>query len=446
MSDGYIQKDDKWFDKEGRQVWRAGTLVYDRKKLIRLFFWLFIGQFTFLLEFIAIPTLFPLLLNLKGFNAEQIGSLWAIFPLGALIVFPILGPISDRTRSRFGRRRPYDFATTPFWFIGLVLLPFVEHYWQAFACMLLIGFAGAGSNVLTAFYNDVVPPELMGRFVGGMRLMGCLGALFVDLVALRLFDSAPMLVFIGMACIGFVGEMLMLLMTKEGEYPPPPPKKPILKEFATLAKEGFANKYVNFLWLTVGVTALGGPVMATYFSLFMTNGETGLGYSTTQLGYIRGIGTAVGILLVLPAGWAVDRYGPKKIWAWCGFLVGLAQVLMFFFARDLVSTGICYTLYAVLNTILTVCLLPMLYCFLPKAKFGQMNASQQIVTRILQIIGAAGFGWVISFFHEDYRSVFLLGGIAYMLVPVFMKLMLREPYPFGEMETSMHPDGKIGQK
>ena len=58
MSEGYIQKDDKWFDKEGRQVWRAGTLVYDRKKLIRLFFWLFIGQFTFLLEFIAIQPCF----------------------------------------------------------------------------------------------------------------------------------------------------------------------------------------------------------------------------------------------------------------------------------------------------------------------------------------------------------------------------------------------------
>lgn len=82
---------------------------------------------------------------------------------------------------------------------------------------------------------------------------------------------------------------------------------------------------------------------------------------------------------------------------------------------------------------------------IPK-KGNERHDESNAVTRILQIIGAAGFGWVISFFYEDYRSVFLLGGIAYMLAPVFMKLMLREPYPFGEMETSMHPDGKIGQR
>ncbi len=446
MPEEYVQRDEKWFDANGVRVWRAGTLVYYKKDLIRMFFWLYIGQFTFWMEHIAIPTLFPLLMMRKGFNAAQIGSLWSIFPLGALIVFPILGTLSDRTRTRWGRRRPYDLFTTPIWFVGLVLMPFITSYWQALACMVLIGFAGAGSNVLTGFYNDVVPPELMGRFSAGMRMLGSVGALFVQLLALRLFDMAPVAVFVGLACIGFSGEMLMLFFVKEGEYPPPPPKKSVMKEVGGFLKEGFANRYIIFLWLTLGVTALGGPVMATYFNLFFTDTNTGLGLSSAQLGYILATGTAIGLCLILPAGWIIDRYGPKKIWGWSGLLVGLSQLLMFLFADSMIRVAIVYAFFAAINTMMTAALLPMMYSFIPKDKFGQLSGSSQIVSRILQIVGANLCGLLIVAVGQQYRFAFIFGGIAYMMTPLFLWLMLKQPWPYGTLETSMHPDGRLGSK
>jgi MFS family permease len=446
MPEEYVQKEDKWFDANGVRVWRAGTLVYYKKDLIRLFFWLYIGQFTFWMEHIAIPTLFPLLMMRKGFNAAQIGSLWSIFPLGALIVFPILGTLSDRTRTRWGRRRPYDLFTTPIWFVGLILMPFITSYWQALACMVLIGFAGAGSNVLTGFYNDVVPPELMGRFSAGMRMLGSVGALFVQLLALRLFDMAPVAVFVGLACIGFTGEMLMLFFVKEGEYPPPPPKKSVLKEVGGFLKEGFANRYIIFLWLTLGVTALGGPVMATYFNLFFTDKNTGLGLSSAQLGYILATGTAIGLCLILPAGWIIDRYGPKKIWGWSGLLVGLSQLLMFLFADNMIRVAVVYAFFAAINTMMTAALLPMMYSFIPKDKFGQLSGSSQIVSRILQIVGANLCGLLIVAVGQQYRFAFIFGGIAYMMTPLFLWLMLKQPWPYGKLETSMQPDGRLGSK
>ena len=444
MGENLIEKDGKWFDENGTRVWRAGTLVYYKKDLVRMFFWLYIGQFTFWMEHYAIPALFPLLMRQKGFSAMQIGSLWSIFPLGALVVFPILGTLSDRTRTRWGRRRPYDLLTTPVWFVGLLLMPFITTYWQALFCMMLIGFAGAGSNVLTGFYNDVVPPELMGRFVAGMRMLGSVGAIFVSLVAMRMFDKAPVAVFVGLACIGFVGEMLMLFNVKEGQYPPPPPKTSILKVVGGFLKEGFANRYVVFLWLTLGVTALGGPVMGTYFNLFFTDSSTGLGLSATQLGYILAVGTAIGLCLILPAGWIVDRYGPKKIWGWSGLLVGMFQILMFFYARSVVSVSLLYAAYAAINTMMTATLLPMMYSFIPKDKFGQLSGSSQIVSRILQIAGANGCGLLIAVMHQQYRFAFIFGGIAYLMTPLFLFLMLRQPYPYGDLETSMNPDGNRG--
>ena len=443
-----VERDGKWYDANGKQVWKAGTLVYDKKGLIKLFFWLYIGQFTFWMEHIAIPMLFPLLMSQKGFVAAEIGSLWALYPLGALVLFPIIGTLSDRTRTKWGRRRPWDLLTTPVWFIGLLALPFIEdqNYGQAMICMILIGFAGAGSNVLTGFYNDVVPPELLGRFNAGMRMLGSAGGILVNLVALRLFDSAPILVFVSLAVIGFVGEMLMLFMVKEGEYPAPPPKTSILKTVGGFLKEGFANRYIICLWLTLGMTALGGPVMGIYFNNFITNTETGLGYSSTQLGYMGAIGTALSMVLILPAGWFVDRFGPKKIWIWGGSLVGLSNLSMYFFANSFVSVTILYTIYATVNILMIATLLPVMYCFIPKDKFGQLNGSNQIVTRLLQIFGATTLGALITFANEDFRVAFIFGGVAYLLSPVFMWLMLKQPYPYGDMETSMDPDGSSGAK
>ena len=446
MPDRLVEKDEKWFDEKGVQVWRAGTLVYYKKDLTRMFFWLYIGQFTFWMQQIAIPVLFPLLFIKKGFSVGQIGTLWSILPLGGLIIFPVLGVLSDRTRTRFGRRRPYDLFTTPFWFAGLILLPFAQNYWQAMAAMILVGFAAAGSSVLDAFYNDVVPPELMGRFVGGMRFLGAAGALIFQLFTLRLFDENPVAVFITIASVGFVGEMLMLFKVKEGGYPPPPPKESVLNVVGEFIKEGFANRYIIFFWLTLGVTAFGGPVMGTYFNLYFTDAETGLGLSTARLGQLLALGTGIGLILIIPAGWFVDRFGPKRLWGWSGLGVGLIQIMMFFVAKDILTISILYALFAVVNTVMTATLLPLMYCFIPKDKFGQLSGSNRIVTSVLQIIAVNLLGWMITLSNNHYSGLFIFGGIAYMLTPLFMWLMLRQPYPYGDLKTSMNPDGKIGRK
>jgi MFS family permease len=192
------------------------------------------------------------------------------------------------------------------------------------------------------------------------------------------------------------------------------------------------------------VTALGGPVMATYFNLFFTDGTTGLGLSATQLGYILATGTAIGLGLMLPAGWIVDRYGPKKIWGWSGLLVGLSQLLMFLVADSVVTVSITYALFAAINTMMTASLLPMMYSFIPKEKFGQLNGANQIVGRCLQIVGVNACGLLISLVNQQYRYAFIFGGIAYMLAPVFLFLMLKQPWPYGALSSSMNPDGKLG--
>lgn len=431
----------KLYDSHGRRVWVAGTLTYHRRDLARLAFWLMLGQFTFMLEYIALPVMLPLILSSKGFGAVEIGTLLAMFPLGSLVLFPILGTWSDRLRTRWGRRRPIIFCAAPIWFLGLLWLPFANTYAQALGAMCVIGLAGAAGNVLIGLYNDVIPAGLMGRFTAVMQFFAGLAALVFQLVAIRFFDAHPVAIFLVIAAIGTAGQVLMLLNTREGTYAPPPTCRSAWNLVAIFLREGFANRYIIWFSLTLGVTALGGPVMGNYFNLFL---KEDLALSSTQIGQLLGTGTVIGLLLLLPSGWIIDAVGPKLIWGVGGALVGILQIALFFFANTLDSIWGFFVVFAGINTMLTAALLPMMYAFIPQEKFSQLNGASQIVTRTLQVLGSMGCGAIISLGGEDYRYAFLFGGFAFLLVPVFLLLLLREPYPYDGFPPSIHPDGRRG--
>ncbi|QDU72638.1 MFS transporter [Mucisphaera calidilacus] len=435
-----FEREGNLYDEQGRRVWRCGSLIYTRARLARLFSILFVGQFTFNLEFVAFPVLLPLLLHSKGMDAGQIGTLLAIIPLGALLVFPIIGTMSDRTQTRWGRRRPYDFLTTPIWYVGLLMLPFVDSFAAAIIPLALISFAGAGSNILNALYNDVVPPELMGRFVAGMRLIGGVGAIFFQAGVLRFFDDHPVAVFIGISTLAFIVEMGMLILVKEGKYPPPPARKTLMSAVTDYAKLGFGNRYIILLGFVIGATALGGPVMGSYFNIYVTSEDVGLGLSSEYLGNLLAIGTATSMLFLIPAGWLIDRSGPKLLWGAGCAVVGALQIGLLL-AESQSMLVVVYVLFAAANGVLTATLLPMLFAYLPQDRFGQLLSANQIFCRILQIIGAQLSGWVILWASNDYRYAFVFGGIAYLCTPLFMWLISKTRYPYPGFPPSISPNG-----
>ena len=105
--------------------------------------------------------------------------------------------------------------------------------------------------------------------------------------------------------------------------------------------------------------------------------------------------------------------------------------------------SILYAIYAAVNTILTAALLPVMYAFVPKEKYGQLSGANMIVTQGFSIIAVNALGWMSTLSGETYGGLFIFGGIAYLLTPLFMWLLLRQPYPYGDLKPSMNADGNI---
>lgn len=91
------------------------------------------------------------------------GTVSGISAVFALIAFPLTGSLSDRTRSRFGRRRPWILGGTALFAAGLVGLGFSHTIvaLTAFWCVALTGFS-ATAAALTALISDQVPVNQRG--------------------------------------------------------------------------------------------------------------------------------------------------------------------------------------------------------------------------------------------------------------------------------------------
>ena len=181
---------------------KCGTLEYTKLGLIALFGWLLWGDFCYTIMEAVVPSLVPL--KLKSLNCPNwvMGMIMTTVPnVLTMTIAPYISVKSDRCRSRWGRRIPFIFATLPFLCINLLLLgwgeeianflrsviPLLQGWAPATVAIAAIGifmimfqfFNLFVNSVFNCLFNDVVPPEHLGKFAGLFRVVGtAAGALY----------------------------------------------------------------------------------------------------------------------------------------------------------------------------------------------------------------------------------------------------------------------------
>src|SRR6202034_3013418 len=103
-------------------VYRVGTLSYTRQGLYVLFFWLMWNDFSItLLE--QVGSLVGFLYKDLEASDFEMASFGSISGLISMWINPWFSTWSDRTRTKYGRRRPFVLFATPFFALFMVLIP-----------------------------------------------------------------------------------------------------------------------------------------------------------------------------------------------------------------------------------------------------------------------------------------------------------------------------------
>ena len=411
-----------------KALWQCGTLTYTRWGIVQLFIWMLWGDFCYTLMETLIPTLLPLVLKQHQASNFTIGLLVGSIPAALNFVLnPIISTASDRTRSKWGRRRPYLLFSAPFVVMFLILtgwsdtigmwifrMAYGEGGNPAMVLIVLLGFFTIGFQLFNMFvvsvfyyiFADVVPSTLIGRFLAMFRLVGMAAGIVFQRWILPLADRREYIpwIFTVVALIYLVSFSAMCLHVKEGEYPPPPPieKKGRLAVITTYFKECFSIPYYLILFVALAINTTSNACRIMFNLLFA---QHDLGLTAGEFGKIMAETSFVMMFAYIPLGYLVDKFHPLRIFIVGGFLIIFANIFGFFWCTDyksfyVVSFGIAAT-YILQNA----SNLPLCIKLYPAEKYGQFCSAAAMVSAIILIAANAGGGAFIDKF--GYRYIFV---------------------------------------
>ena len=110
-------------------------------------------QFSFGLQQSSMSPIYKYL----GADEASLPYLWLAGPVTGLIVQPIIGAMSDRTVSRWGRRTPYFLIGALICSLGLLIMPFSSSLWMAASVLWILD---AANNVTMEPYRAYVSDRL----------------------------------------------------------------------------------------------------------------------------------------------------------------------------------------------------------------------------------------------------------------------------------------------
>lgn len=426
----------------------VGTLVYSKAGLAWLFMWLLWGDFCFTLMETVVPSIVPLRLNeLKAPNWVVGLVLMTIPGILNVLLNPIISTASDRHRGRFGRRIPFMLYTVPFVSMALCAMAFSTELggwlhgligqstgWSAAAvtvgvialAMALFKFSDMFVNtVFWYFFNDVVPQNVMARFLGLFRVVGAGAGAIYSYFLYQYALSHLRLIFLCVAGLYFVGFGLMCLMVKEGEYPPPEKLAKRRGDFLGMVK-AYARECLhhriyryfflgNMFWNLAGACGI--------FGVFL---NLSLGLTLQQIGTISAAVGVANLILTYPAGALADRHHPLRVMLWIkiGLLVvaPLNFIWLFTHFNPQVNFKIAVALQVVnlpLNMIYIAVSIPMFMRILPRDRYGQFCSFNAICSAGASALGGLVAGGFIDLMRAIFPDTIWGKDYCYRMIPAW---------------------------
>ncbi len=333
------------------------------------FFGLFVAQFGLFFALLT-PVLVSMQLKVQQLAPDHAAELLAaVLPfgaLGALIANPLAGQLSDRTRSRWGRRRP--------WLVGGILLFLVALAGVAFAqdqVTLTIAWVGgqvAANAVLAALvasFADNVPEFQRGKGSSVITVAQNTAVMAGTYLSVLFVGNIPVL-FILPGVLAVIAILVYAAVVRDEV--PEKKVRPLtpLSLLGSFWTNPFRNPDFGFAWWSRFLITLGTFMFTTFRLLYMQE-HLGLDVQSATLAVANGalIYTIALLVSSVLSGWLSDRLHRRKIFVGGSTavtavgLIVLAQAdsLATFYWAELLL-GFAYGIYTAVDNALIVDVLP----------------------------------------------------------------------------------------
>jgi MFS family permease len=344
-----------------------------------------------------------------------------------VFVQPWVGARSDRTWTRFGRRKPWILVGLPIAVLGFVLLPFAPTVLAIAAFILITNFGMALFRSPTvAWLGDLFLPDDRSKANGIINLMGGIGSLIAFLGGGYLFNNfgraAP---FIAGAVLMVAALAVALFGVREPREPADESAEPHLSLSESLrllgrsADRGGIYVLLSILFWFMAFNALeAGLSSFAVFSLGIAPGTASIYAAAISLSFI---------LFAWPAGIAGTRYGRRGV-----ILAGLTGLtLLFAAAYFLIQGAATFIVVLVLGglfwAMVNVNSLPLVYDYGDERQIGTYTGLYYFSSQLAAVLGPTLGGVVVDVLGDQYRWLFPFSAVFMALAWLVMMRLRRKP-------------------
>ncbi len=336
-------------------------------------------------------------------------------------VQPVVGAISDRTRTRIGRRRPFFIAGVTLTAASLLYLSGFPPLVQMLMVLAVNAFfLNVAVDPYLALMADLVPPGQRGRIGTVLAVFNMLGQIVATLLSLFLWDRSPELVFV-LVALGLAVSFGITTAGIREPASPPAPRDRVRIDALGYARGLLAHRELVKYVFAALVFWLGTGGVVPYLTRF---GVNVLGTSEGQAFELllpALVGTIVG---AVPAGYAADRRGKKPVLA-VGLLVFAVVAFVGSQVQTIPQALVVMAFVGLANGVWTALNVPLLVDLVPPERAAEMTGLGSGVWSLAQPIGAV-FAGVLIETTGTYRASFV-GGAALIFVSFLLLLTVHPP-------------------
>lgn len=298
-----------------------------------------------------------------GFGEVFTGAVMALDNVLALFLLPLLGSLSDKVDTRFGKRMPFIFSGTCVSVILLTILPIADNQKNFVLFMAVLGILliamGTYRSPAVALMPDLTPKPLRSKANAIINLMGAIGGVFTLVMIKVLVPSSSSVtdettgitttpdyfpLFVTVAIFMAIAVLILVLTIREKKFAAEAQKQELVieDELKSEMKEDelrIANEVQEastaekmpkpvrrsliFLLASIFLWFMAYNALTTAFSRYAEEvwGITGGGFANALL-----VATVAAVISYVPIGFLSSRIGRKKT-----ILMGIAVITLCYF-------------------------------------------------------------------------------------------------------------------
>lgn len=369
-----------------------------------------------------VTTYLPLTLRRYTGSATLIGFAIGGEGLFALAIPLVVGAISDRTWTRWGRRRPYMVAAAPVMALAMALAPMQPGYIRIAACVFVFF---AAYHVYTAPYQALIPDSVPytrhGQVQGIQTLMRGLG-MFAGMVGagllLEQWEPLPYVLASGLL-LGVTGITVLTIAEAPPENSRSGPRQSVVamlrETLETSRDEKGVHRFLvaNYLW---EATVQGVRPFIMLFFLYVLGVQAGGG--ALLLGWL-GITYIVG---GVASGFLADRYGRFRV-MWGGLFIYFAGCIIGIFVHDVRWVIVLLPLFGAGGSAVMTLPYTIMMAMMPPGRLGQFTGLYSLSRGLAMVTAPLFVGLLIDLFSPylpESRGYSMIWPITAVMVGVSM--------------------------